>query len=121
MGNIVWRELPVNAIEPVLLLVIIVCSTGFWTLLTRSIIGGILLTGVAQMLLYLLLVFFVTVIDRMSPASPGATRISHEPEVHSALSWFVAGFGLSYSGIMLWLGRRKFARGKAEAAEPRIA
>ena len=78
LGSIVWRELPVNAIEPVLLLVIIVCSTGFWTLLTRSIIGGILLTGVAQMLLYLLLVFFVTVIDRMSPASPAATRISHD-------------------------------------------
>jgi hypothetical protein len=32
--NIVWHEFSVeNAIEPVLLLVIIVCSTGFWTLL----------------------------------------------------------------------------------------
>lgn len=109
-GNIVWREIEVNAIEPVLLLVIIVCSTGFWTLLTRSTIGGILLTGVAQFVLYLLLVLFATAIDRMSPASPGATRFSHEPGVHSALSWFVGGFALSYAALMLWLGRKRFAR-----------
>ena len=93
VGTIVWHELSVgNVIEPVLLLVIIVCSTGFWTLLARSVMGGILLTGAAQFVLYLLLVLLVTAIDRMAPASAGATRLSHLPEVHSALSWFVAGF-----------------------------
>jgi len=53
-GIIVWRELSVNAIEPVLLLVIIVCSAGFWTLVARSMVGGILLAGIAQFALYLL-------------------------------------------------------------------
>ncbi len=111
VGTIVWREFSVEkAIEPVLLLVIIVCSTGFWTLLARSVMGGILLTGAAQFVLYLFLVLLVTAIDRMAPASAGATRLSHEPEVHSALSWFVAGFGLSYAAVMLWLGRRRFAK-----------
>src|SRR3954447_19714802 len=99
-GTIAWREINANAIEPVLLLVIIVCSTGFWTLLTRSIVGGLLLTGVAQFVVYLLLVLFATAIDRMSPTNPGATRLSHEPEVHSALSWFVGGVGLSYAAAM---------------------
>ena len=108
-GILPWREINANAIEPVLLLVIIVCSTGLWTLLTRSMTGGILLTVIAQFVLYLLLVLFATGIDRMAPAPPGATRLSHVPEVHSALSWFVGGVGLSYAAIMLWLGRRRFA------------
>jgi len=108
LGAIVWREASANALEPVLLLAIIVCSTGFWTLLARSIVGGLLLTAAAQFVLYLLLVLFVTAIDRMAPASPGTTELSHVPEVHSALSWFVAGFGLSYAALMLWLGRRRF-------------
>jgi hypothetical protein len=72
--------------------------------------GGILLTIVAQFALYLLLVLFATGIDRMAPAAPGAERLSHVPDVHSALSWFVGGVGLSYAAIMLWLGRRKFAQ-----------
>ena len=111
LGTIVWNEFNVeHAIEPVLLLVIIVCSTGFWTLVARSMVGGILLTGAAQFILYLFLVLFVTAIDRMAPASPGVTRLSHVPEVHSALSWFVAGVGLSYAAIMLWLGRQRFGK-----------
>jgi len=108
-GVIVWRELPVNAIEPVMLLVIMVCTTGFWTLLTRSVFGGLLLTGAALLLLYLLLVLFVTAIDWMGAASLGVTRLSHKPKFHFALSWFVAGVGLIYAVIMLWLCRRKFA------------
>jgi len=107
-GNLAVHDLHANAIEPVLLLAVIVCSTGFWTLLTRSITGGILLTILAQFALYLFLILFVTAIDRMAPYGPGATRLSHQPEIHSALSWFVGGFGLSYALFMLWLGRRKF-------------
>jgi len=111
LGTILWREFSVErAIEPVLLLVIIACSTGFWTLLTRSIVGGIVLTGAAQFVLYLVLVIFVRAIDRMAPVAPGATRLSHTPEVHSALIWFVAGVGLSYAAMMLWLGRMRFAK-----------
>jgi len=109
-GTIVWRELHSNAVEPVLLLVIIVCSTGFWTLLARSVLGGLLLTGGAQLVLYFFLIVFVTAIDRMAPVSPGATRLSHQPRVHFALSFVVAGFGLGYAAIILRLCRRMFVK-----------
>ncbi len=121
LGNIRWHELNANAIEPILLLTIIVCSTGFWTLLTRSIMGGLILTGLAQFALYLLVVLFASTIDRMAPAIPGAVRLSHEPEVHAALSWFVGGFGLSYAAIMLWLSRRKFAAMQLSDSAPNKA
>jgi uncharacterized membrane protein YcfT len=93
-----------------LLLTIIICSTGFWTLLTRSVIAGIALTAAAQFVLYLLLVLFVTLVNRMAPVSRGETNLVHVPEVHAALSWFVCGFGLSYAAVMLWLGRKRFTR-----------
>ena len=110
LGTIAWKEVSVqNAFEPVLLLVIIVCSAGFWTLLARSVVGGLLLTAVAQFVLYLLLVLFSTLVNRMAPVNPGATNLVHTPEVHTALSWFVGGFGLSYAAVMLWVGRKRFA------------
>ena len=101
---------PDHAVEPVLLLTIIVCSTGYWTLLARSIVGGILLTAAAQFVLYLLLVLFVTLVNRMAPVKPGETNLVHTPDVHAALSWFVCGFGLSYAVVMLWLSRKKCAK-----------
>jgi len=109
-GTIDLGKLQVNAIEPVLLLVILICSTGLWTLLTRSIFGGLLLTGGAQFVLYLLLIVLVTAIDRMAPVSPGVTRFSHQPRVHFALSFVVAGFALGYATIMLRLSRRMFVK-----------
>ena len=111
LGAIDWEHFqPDHAVEPLLLLTIIVCSTGFWTLLARSIVGGILLTAAAQFVLYLLLVFFVTLVNRMAPVNPGETNLVHTPELHAALSWFVCGFGASYAMVMLWLSRKKFAR-----------
>jgi len=108
-GILVWREFnPGRAMEPVLFLTIIVCSTGFWTLVARSIIGGLILTAAAQLFLYLLLVVFVRAIDAMAPGNPYPNRISHAPEVHAAMLPFIAGVGLSYAAMMLWLGRKKF-------------
>jgi hypothetical protein len=112
LGTIVWAQFRLDEVlEPMLLLIIIVCSAGFWTLLARSIVGGILLTAAAQFVLYLLLVLFVTLVNRMAPVKPGETNLVHTPEVHAALSWFVCGFGLSYAVVMLWLGRTRYARG----------
>jgi len=109
LGTIAWKDLSVQgAFEPVLLLVIIVCSAGFWTLLARSVVGGLLLTAVAQFILYLLLVLFATLINRMAPVKPGEANLVHTPEVHTALSWFVGGFALSYAAVMLWVGRKRF-------------
>jgi hypothetical protein len=113
LGTMSWSEVTVQgSFEPVLLLVIIVCSTGFWTLLARSVVGGLLLAAVAQAGLYLLLVLFATTINHMAPVSLNEPNLVHTPDIHSALSWFVGGFGLSYAGIMLWLGRQKFLRRK---------
>ena len=110
LGTIAWKEVSVqNAFEPVLLSVIIVCSAGFWTLLARSVIGGLLLTAAAQFVVYLLLVLFATLVNRMASTTPGETNLVHTPEVHAALSWFVGGFGLSYAALMLWAGRKRFA------------
>jgi len=114
-GLLVWKEVAMhNILEPILLLAIIVCSTGFWTMLTRSIIGGLLLTAAAQIVLYLLLVLFANLLNRMAPVAPGETNLVHTPEVHAALSWFVCGFGLSYAALMLWLGRKRFAHSATE-------
>jgi hypothetical protein len=110
LGTIAWKEVSVqNAFEPVLLLAIIVCSAGFWTLLARSVVGGLLLAAAAQLVLYLLLVLFATLVNRMASTTPGETNLVHTPEVHAALSWFVGGFGLSYAALMLWAGRKRFA------------
>jgi hypothetical protein len=79
-------------------------------LVARSAVGGILLTGAAQFVLYLLLVLFVTTIDRMKPVPTGSIRFSHQPEVHTVLLCFVVGIGLSYAAMMLCLGHRKFAK-----------
>src|SRR5262249_37332538 len=95
LGTIAWAQFRLDvAIEPALLLTIIVCSTGFWTLLTRSVVGGIVLTAAAQFVLYLLLLLFVTLINGMAPVKPGETNLVHTPEVHAALSWFVCGTAL---------------------------
>jgi hypothetical protein len=111
LGTIVWAQFRLHeALEPVLLLTIIVCSTGFWTLLARSVVGGIILTAAAQFVLYLLLVLFATLINGMAPVKPGETNLVHTPEVHAALSWFVCGFALSYAALMLWLGWKRYAR-----------
>ena len=109
VGTMVWHDLKLNqVIEPMLLLTILVCSTVFWTLMARSAIGGVLLSGAAQVILYLLLILFVTTFDRMNP--PGAIRLSHQPKVHTALTFLIAGVGLIYAGTMLWLSHRRFKR-----------
>jgi hypothetical protein len=120
LGTIAWKDLAVHDVfEPILLLVIIVCSAGFWTLLARSVIGGLALTAAAQFVLYLLLVLFATLINRMAPVKPGEPNLVHTPEVHAALSWFVGGFALSYAAVMLWTGRKRFEAMAAPAAERR--
>jgi hypothetical protein len=110
LGSIVWGDLkPDHVFEPILLLTIIVCSTGFWTLLARSVIGGILLTAAAQFVLYLLIVLLVTLVNRMAPDNAGKTDLAHDPKVHAVLASIVCVVGLSYAVIMLWLGRKRFA------------
>jgi hypothetical protein len=96
-------------IEPPLVLLIVVSSMAFWILLTGSIFRGVMLTVAAQFLLYVLLVLLVRTIDTMAPGIPYAERLSHQPEVHSALLPFVVGCGSSYAALMLWLARRRFA------------
>jgi hypothetical protein len=109
VGGIVLADLTIEAVEPVLLLVVLVCSAAGWATVARSVVGGLLLSGAAFGLLYLLIVAVVTVIDGMSPAAPGAVRLSHSPGVHTALMCTIVAVGLCYAVFMLCLARRKFA------------
>jgi hypothetical protein len=107
-GILAWRDFGVGrAMEPVLFLIVVVCSTCFWTLLARSVLGGIVLTGVAQLLLYLLMVVLARWVDAMAEVAD-VTRLSHASDVHPALLRFIAAAGLSYATLMLWLARRTF-------------
>jgi hypothetical protein len=110
LGTVKWSEFTVqDGVEPVLLLVILVCSAGCWTLVVRSVVGGILLTGAVLGLFYSLIVGVVTILDLMVPVKPGIVRLSHSPGVHAALRWTMIMFGMSYAVFMLWLSRRQFA------------
>ncbi|HKQ37915.1 MAG TPA: hypothetical protein VJ063_07540 [Verrucomicrobiae bacterium] len=115
-GILAVREVNAVALEPALLLIVIVCSGAYWAMVARSIFGAIILPAIAQFGLYLLLVVFVRAIDAMAPGNPYANRISHAPEVHAALLPFVWAFGLSYAALMLWLGRKRFAAGGRKTA-----
>jgi hypothetical protein len=110
VGGIAWDRLKIQeAAEPVMLLVVLVCSAAGWASVARSIVGGLLLSGAAFGLLYLLIVVVVTLIDGISPAAPGGVRLSHSPGVHAALICTMVAVGLGYAVFMLRLGRRKFA------------
>jgi hypothetical protein len=110
LGTVKWSEFTVqDGVEPVLLLVILVCSASCWTLVLRSVVGGLLLTGAVLGLFYSLIVGVVTILDLMAPVDPGTVRLSHSPGVHAALRWTMVMFGMIYAVFMLWLGRRQFA------------
>jgi hypothetical protein len=110
VGGIVWAGFKFqDVVEPVLLLVVLVCSAAGWTSVARSVVGGLLLTGAAFGFLYLLIVAVAAIIDGAAPAAPGAVRLSHSPGVHTALMCVIVAVGLGYAGFMLYLGRSKFA------------
>ena len=78
-------------------------SATFWTLLTRSTLGGLVLGQFAQLLV-------ATVAVRL-----GYSIFGHEPSaraLHVAQA-LGASLCLGYSGVMLWLGLRKLARFQA--------
>jgi hypothetical protein len=109
VGGIVLADIKLDAVEPVLLLVVLVCSAVGWAAVARSVVGGLVLSGAGFGLLYLLIVVVVTVIDSISPAAPGTVRLSHSPGVHTALMCTVVAVGVGYAVFMLRVGKRKFA------------
>ena len=76
-----------------------VCSAGFWTLLARSTIGGIVFSIASQ---FFLAVGAIIALERiLGPYEPFKDRI---------LTGVIVAAGIIYSTIFLWFGRRKFAR-----------
>jgi hypothetical protein len=74
-----------------------VCSCGYWTLIARSIIGGLVFTVAAQ--------FLTTVIAGLVYARVAG----HAEPFHDAATFnLLAVLGMIYSAFFLWLGRRKF-------------
>jgi polyhydroxybutyrate depolymerase len=78
-------------------LIATVPSATFWTLLTRSTIGGFLLNGIFP---YIVMLVHWEMIFGPNPSSvPSTTAL-----------WTTAFAALCYAGVMLWLGGRKLAR-----------
>ncbi|HYG34203.1 MAG TPA: hypothetical protein VEC99_05440 [Clostridia bacterium] len=76
-----------------LFLLTTICSAGFWTLVTRSTVGGMAFSIFSQFLVGLVTFF--------------AVRRAWSVEDPKALGTFLA-VGILYSLILLWLGWRKF-------------
>ena len=78
-------------------LVATVCSCGYWTLVAQSTIGGLVFTISAQLLSALAVGLVVE-------------RVGHGTELIASSTTFPSLLigGLLYSGVFLWLGRRKF-------------
>lgn len=89
----------------VLFVVAIICSAGFWTLMARSTIGGVVFAVASQTLTAMLVIFLL---GRF--VSPELTvQGPYLPDV------LCIGAGV-YAGLFLWLGWRRFAR--LEVREP---
>jgi len=84
-----------------LLLVAVVCSSCYWTLVARSTLGGLVLSFAIP---FLLLAILVNVLEWASPAVSGSESMDSHLLVACAL------FAPIYSLVFLWLGWRKFER-----------
>jgi polyhydroxybutyrate depolymerase len=78
-------------------LIATVPSATFWTLLTRSTIGGFLLNGIFPYIL--ILMHWKDIFGPNPSPAPSVTGL-----------WITAFAALCYAGVMLWLGGRKLAR-----------
>ena len=111
-----WRVITVGILPFATLLLATVCSAAFWTLIARSIIGGIVFCVSSQFLTGLGAMFAIHKIY-------GPQVDFYDPRAVVVVS--VVGF--VYAALFLWLGRRKFAGlelrdpafGQATASSPR--
>jgi ABC-type transport system involved in multi-copper enzyme maturation permease subunit len=103
-GNELWDALrasfsPADLFMAGCFLVATICSSAYWTLVARSIIGGLVFAVAAQ---FLSAVGVWLIWAKLS----GYDRPFEEPPTFVVL----AATTLAYSGILLWLGWRKFTR-----------
>jgi ABC-type transport system involved in multi-copper enzyme maturation permease subunit len=88
-------------------LLVTVCSCGYWTLIARSIIGGLAFTVAAQ---FVSGVVLASVCGRLTEGLEKFNELQpnyQRPDVTFAA--LMVG-GLLYSGLFLWLGWKRFAR-----------
>src|SRR5262249_44266444 len=81
---------------------VMISSASFWTLVAQSTIGGLIL----NLFQAIIVIIAVTVLDSVRGA---AFRIE---------TAFVLPAAIAYSALMIWLGRRKFARFQATGTLP---
>ena len=91
-----------DAVMPGVFFVAVVCTAPLWTLVARSIIGGMVFS-LAGALVLLLLTTYLGVEKLFGPRFPNGI-----PDNVYACAWSIV--GLSYSGVCLLAGWRKFAR-----------
>src|ERR1043166_4038234 len=89
-------------LQPALIVVILIvttlCSTGYWTMVARSIIGGVAFSIYAQFMVGVIVGFGLYRIYGGGPLSD------------SLITGAVVVTGLIHSAFFLWLGHRKFVR-----------
>ena len=95
-------NLTYNKAAAVAYVLIAVASATYWTLASRSTVGGFVLIGCIFLLFYL----FVGEIKGMG--RPGEGFQAAPPHTAAIIAIFV--FGICFSGLMLWLGARKLTR-----------
>jgi len=79
----------------------ILASAAFWTLVARSLLGGLALNAGVHSLILIVKINLPYWFPGISHLSPAETTTAH---------WAAASVLLCYAGVMLWLGRRMFAR-----------
>lgn len=78
----------------------IIASAAYWTLVARSLLGGLALNAGIHSLILIAKVNLPYWFPGIWHLSPGQT---------STIRWVAASVLLCYAGMMLWLGRRRFA------------
>ena len=102
---VMWQMLDSEAgppFVPLLWMITATCSAAFWTLVTRSTIGGMVFTLLQG---FVFVVLANVVIWKLGPEPPAATV--------RALTAAGTAAALGYAALMFWLGRRKFVRFEA--------
>jgi ABC-type transport system involved in multi-copper enzyme maturation permease subunit len=90
------REVHEIALMVAVTILTTICSTGYWTMVARSIIGGLAFSAAAQFMVGVTVGLVLHKIYGDLPLND------------SIITCVTIGTGLIYSAVFLWLGRRKF-------------
>lgn len=91
-----WQHAPREALLVAIFLFVTLCSSGFWTLLAGSTIGGTAFTLASQLISMLVIGY--------------ALETIYGPQQEDVPAPLLFGLSMAYAGMFFWLGWRKFNR-----------